>query len=290
MTVKPELIAATACVTGENPLWHPDERAVYWTDIPGGVIYRWGWGESAYTEVYHGDVVGGFTLQADGALLTFGAGGKIQRLAADGLTTVLPAIPAESGTRFNDVIADPLGRVLCGTMPTRQRSGRLYRLDHDLALTELVDGIGISNGLGFSPDRTLLYYTDSDPARKIYRFGYDVASGTVHDRLTWKSFTVGVAVPDGLTVDAEGCVWSAQWDGGCAIRFAPDGREIERVRVPGALKVSNISFGGEDYGTLFITTAGGDDKVMNGANAGALFAAEVGVKGVPEFRSRIVTP
>jgi len=283
----PQLIASTACQTGENPLWHPDERAVYWTDIPGGVIYRQAWGASDYEQVYNGDVVGGFTLQTDGALLLFGAGGKVQRLAGKTLTTVLENISAELGTRFNDVIADPMGRVLCGTMPTKARSGRLYRLDADLTLTQVVDHIGISNGLGFTPNRAQMYYTDSDPARTIWQFDYDAATGTPTNQAKWMVFAGGDAVPDGLTVDAEGCIWSAQWDGGCVIRFDPDGREMTRIHVPGAVKVSNITFGGDDYATMFLTTAGGDDKGSNGANAGALFAVQPGVKGVPEFRSNI---
>lgn len=283
----PERIAATACVTGENPLWHPDERAVYWTDIPSGVIYRQAWGAQSYEAVYHGDVVGGFTLQADGALLLFGAGGKIQRLHGADLTTVLPNITAELGTRFNDVIADPAGRVFCGTMPTKARSGRLYRLETDLTLTQVVDHVRISNGLGFTPDRKQVYYTDSDPARTIYRFSYDETTGALTDQTPWVVIKHGDAVPDGLTVDAEGCVWSAQWDGGCVIRYDPDGREMRRIEVPGARKVSNVTFGGDDYKTMILTTAGGDDKSMNGVNAGALFAVDAGVGGVAEFRSRI---
>lgn len=285
--MRPELIAQTACQTGENPLWHPDERAIYWTDIPGGIIYRQTWGDSRYETVYSGDVVGGFTLQTDGALLTFGAGGAVQRLKDGQVTVVLPNIVAELGTRFNDVIADPLGGVLCGTMPTKARSGRLYRLAPDLTLTQMVDHIGISNGLGFTPDRKQMYYTDSDPARTIYRFRYDPTTGAMSEQEKWKVFTEGDAVPDGLTVDAEGCIWSAQWDGGCVIRFDPDGREMSRIHVPGAVKVSNVTFGGDEYATMFLTTAGGDDKSMNGMNAGALFAVDAGVKGVPEFRSRI---
>lgn len=283
----PELIAQTACQTGENPLWHPDERAVYWTDIPGGLIYRQAWGESRYDVVYSGDVVGGFTLQEDGALLLFGAGGKIQRLKDGQISTVLPNIVPELSTRFNDVIADPMGRVFCGTMPTKARNGRLYRLDTDMTLTQAVDHIGISNGLGFTPDRKQVYYTDSEPARIIYRFSYDAQTGALTNQENWKVFTEGDAVPDGLTVDAEGCIWSAQWDGGCVIRFDPDGREITRIHVPNAIKVSNVTFGGDDYATMILTTAGGDDKGSNGMNAGALFAVDAGVKGVPEFRSKI---
>jgi D-xylono/L-arabinono-1,4-lactonase len=282
-----ERVSPTACVTGENPLWHPDEKAVYWTDIPGARIYRFDPATDETTVAYSGDIVGGFTLQADGSLLLFGAGGKISQLRHGEVAVALRSIPAEQNTRFNDVIADPAGRVFCGTMPTKERSGRLYRLGHDLTLAEVVSGVGISNGLGFSPDHKTLYYTDSDPAREIYEFDYSEDTGEIGNRRVFAKVSEGNAVPDGLTVDAEGRIWSARWDGGCVVRYSPDGREVGRLHVPGAVKVSNITFGGEGYLDMYITTAGGDDRGANGTDAGALFRARTGVRGVPEFRSRI---
>lgn len=285
-----ERVSPTACVTGENPLWHPDEKVVYWTDIPGARIYRYDPISGETTVAYSGDIIGGFTLQTDGALLMFGAGGKIKRLKDGHVSIVLQSIPAEVSTRFNDVIADPAGRVFCGTMPTKERAGRVYRLDHDMTLTEVINGVGISNGLGFSPDKKTLYHTDSDPARRISAYDYDEASGEIANPRVFVQVNEGDAVPDGMTVDAEGCIWSARWDGQCVVRYDPDGTEISRIVIPGALKVSNITFGGADYSDMYITTAGGDDKGTNGSYAGSLFRVRPGVRGVPEFRSKIVTP
>ena len=285
-----DCVSATTCVTGENPLWHPSERVIYWTDIPGAKIYRFDPVTGETHVAYSGDIVGGFTLQSDGALLMFGAGGKIKLLKDGQVQVLIRSMPAEVATRFNDVIADPAGRVFCGTMPTAQRSGRLYRLDHDLTVTQVVDGVGISNGLGFSPDRRTMYYTDSDPARTIYEFDYDEMTGALSNRRIFKKVDEGDAVPDGLTVDSEGCIWSARWDGGCVVRYSSDGRELMRLPIPGALKVSSMTFGGEDYSDLYLTTAGGDDKGSNGINAGALFRVRLGVRGVPEYRSRINVP
>lgn len=283
-----ERVAATACITGECPHWHPDERVVYWTDIPGAKIYRYDPATNETTVAYSGDIVGGFTVQADGSLLMFGAGGKIMRMKDRQVTVVLAGIAAERSTRFNDVIADPVGRVLAGTMPANGRSGRLYRIDPDLRLTEVVTGIGVSNGLGFSPDHRTLYYTDSDPARKIYQFDYNDDTGELSNQRDFLTLDEGDAVPDGLTVDSEGRIWSAHWDGGCVVRYSPDGKETDRIVVPGAVKVSNMAFGGDDYRDLYITTAGADDKGSNGPDAGALFRVRLDVRGVPEFRSRIV--
>lgn len=283
-----ERVSPTECVTGENPLWHPDEKAVYWTDIPGARIYRYDPVNGETTVAYSGDIVGGFTLQTDGTLLLFGAGGKIKRLKDGHTEIIVQSIPAEISTRFNDVIADPAGRVFCGTMPTKERSGRLYRLDPDRTLTEVISGVGISNGLGFSPDHTTLYHTDSDPARRINAYDYNEDTGEIRNPRVFAQVKEGDAVPDGMTVDAEGRIWSARWDGSCIVRYSPDGAEIGRLVIPGAVKVSNITFGGSDYTDMYITTAGGDDKGSNGKYAGSLFRVRSNVRGVPEFRSKIV--
>lgn len=285
MSVEPELVADYACVTGEGPLWHPLERLVYWTDIPAGRMFRYNPATGWHERFYEGDVVGGFTIQADGSLLLFGARGSV-RVWRDGrLTTVLDEIAAERDSRFNDAIADPVGRVFCGTMPTRDRLGRLYRLDLDGSVTPVLEGVDISNGLGFTPDRRGLYHTDSN-ARTITLFAYDQESGAIGNPRVFARHAGSDWVPDGMTVDADGNVWSARWDGGCLVRYAPDGTENLRIDFP-ARKVSSVVFGGDDYGDLYVTTAGGDRKAKEGPGAGALFRLRLGVQGVPEFPSRI---
>ncbi|MCP4524797.1 MAG: SMP-30/gluconolactonase/LRE family protein [Aestuariibacter sp.] len=286
--MKPELIADYHCTTGENPLWHPGEQKLYWTDIPTGRIFRYDPATGAHEQCYQGDVVGGFTVQADGALLLFQARGAVKVWRAGELSTVVDEIPDERESRFNDVIADPVGRVFCGTMPTGKQPGRLYRLDTGGTLTKLLDGIKCSNGLGFTPDRKQMYYTDSFK-REIYLFDYDKDSGDLTNRRVFVRTPKSDGFPDGMTVDAEGCIWSARWDGGCLIRHAPDGSEVLRVKFP-ARKVSSVTFGGVDYTDIYVTTAGGDDKAREGAGAGALFRLNLGIRGLPEFRSRIALP
>ena len=280
-----ELIADYQCVTGEGPLWHPDEGRLYWLDIPKGRMFRYDPSTGKHEQVYEGEPVGGFTIQADGALLLFGARGSVRTWREGKLTTVVEELPDERSSRFNDVIADPAGRVYCGTMPTPDRLGRLYRLDADGRITRLLDGIGCSNGMGFTPDRKRMYYTDSTK-REIYLFDYDQETGALTNQRLFVRTPEGEGIPDGMTVDAEGCVWSARWDGSCLVRYTPDGREAGRVTFP-AKQVSCPTFGGADYGDLYVTTAGGHDKAKNGPGAGSLYRLRPGVKGVPEFRSRI---
>lgn len=283
--MKLEIVADYACVIGENPLWHPVEQRLYWIDIPAGRMFRYDPASGQHEECYSGAVIGGVTLQADGALLLFMAQGAIKLWRDGRLTTVIDKIPNEETTRFNDVCADPQGRVFCGTMPTEERLGRLYRLDPDRTLTRLLDGIGCSNGIGFTPDRKHMYYTDS-PQHQIYVFDYNEQTGAISNQHVFVQTPKGKGVPDGLTVDSEGYIWSARWDGYCLVRYAPDGTEDRTIDFP-VKKVSSVCFGGPDYRSMYVTTAGGRRKSHEGAAAGALFHLDPGVSGLPEYTSRI---
>jgi D-xylono/L-arabinono-1,4-lactonase len=283
--MEPELIANYECVTGEGPLWHEKEQKLYWADIPQGRIFRYDPKTGAHEQIFEGDVVGGFTFQDDGALLLFMARGAVKILRNGKLETILEDIPDERETRFNDVFADPEGRVYCGTMPTKDRLGRLYRLDPDRTLTLLLEGIGCSNGMGLTLDRKQLYYTDTT-AKQIYLFDYDQATGAITNQRVFVDSTNEDGMPDGMTVDADGNVWSARWDGYRLTQYAPDGRELQRVKFP-TKKVSSVIFGGPDYTDMYVTTAGGNNKEENGATAGALYRLRLGIQGLPEYPSRI---
>ena len=283
--MEPELIADYQCVCGENPLWHPQEKRLYWEDIPKGRLFRYDPATGKHEMCHEGGVIGGFTIQPDGALLLFMAGGAIRTWRDGKMTTVIESLPDEEQNRFNDVSADPKGRVFCGTMSPPHRLGRLYRLDPDRSIRVVEEGIGTSNGMGFTPDRKGLYHTDSG-TREIYLYDYDEATGALANRRVWLKVPDGQGVPDGMTVDAEGCLWDARWDGGCLVRIAPDGTELLRIPFP-ARKVSSAIFGGDDYTDLYVTTAGGGNKAQEGQGAGALFRLNLGIRGVPEFFSRI---
>lgn len=279
-----EMIADYACECGENPLWDERRKALYWTDIPRGVIFRYDPATGGHGAIFEGAVVGGFTFQENGELLLFMERGAVRLLQRDGKTvTVLPGVEGEEGTRFNDVIADPEGRVFCGTLGTGKHDSRLYRLETDRSITCVVEGVGLSNGLGFTPDGGGLYYTDS-PNRVIYRFDYDRTGGVISNQKVFSRLDEE-SVPDGMTVDAEGCVWSAIWGGSCVIRYDPSGKEMQRYAIPAPF-VTSVVFGGTGLEDLYVTTAGGKDR-PEGQSWGALFRLQTGARGVPEFRSAI---
>ncbi|HVO42308.1 MAG TPA: SMP-30/gluconolactonase/LRE family protein [Aggregatilineales bacterium] len=280
-----EAIADYACAIGENPLWHPTEERLYWTDIGTGRLFRFHPASGKHEPCYSGEPVGGFTIQADGRLLLFMARGAIKTWHDGELTTIIDAIPEERASRFNDVIADPVGRVFCGTMPSPDHPGSLYRLDTDGTLTRLLDGIACSNGMAFTLDRRQMYYTDS-LKHVIYLFDYDQKSGSLTNQRVFATVPEDGGVPDGMTVDTEGYIWSARWDGRCLVRYAPDGSEDRRIQFP-VPKVSSAIFAGRDYRDLYVTTAGGDHKAEEGPQAGTLFRLDVGVGGLPEFLSRV---
>lgn len=283
----PQLIADTRCQVGEGPYWHPEEHRLYWVDIPAGRLYRHDPATESHELVYASpdDPIGGFTLQADGALLLFQSRGAVRTWQDGRVATLIEAIPEERDGRFNDVIADPEGRVFCGTMPIGDRPGRLYRLDPDRSLHLVLDDAGISNGLGFSPDLTRLYHTDSTK-RLISVFDYDRATGEVANRRTLVRTPDDGSIPDGMTVDANGDLWSARWDGSALYRYSPSGEDLRRIPFP-AKKVSSIAFGGPNGDDAYVTTAGGQDRASEGPGAGALFRVRLGVSGPLEFRSRI---
>lgn len=281
----PQIVVDHKSVVGECPLWHPFDKKLYWIDIPKGSILRYDPETGNHEEFYSGEVIGGFTIQEDGALLLFLERGAVKILKDGETSTVIDEISEELDTRFNDVIADPKGRVFCGTMPAKDHKARLYRLDADGSITKILDGIGISNGMGFTPDRKQIYFTDS-PRGKIYLFDYDLKIGKIKNQRVFVTVPESEGVPDGMTVDKEGCIWSARWDGGCLIRYKPDGKEDLRIQFP-AKKISSVTFGGKDYRDIYVTTAGGDKREEEGPDAGALFYLNLDIQGVPEFLSNI---
>jgi D-xylonolactonase len=278
-------VANERCACGEGPLWHPEQRRLYWIDIPTGTLLRFDPASGRHESCQRGGVIGGLTLQADGSLLLFLERGAVKVWREGIVRTILEEIPEERASRFNDCIADPGGRVLCGTMPSPgASSGSLYRLGTDGRVRRLLDGIACTNGLGFTPDRRGLYYADSGP-REIWCFDFDEGTGGIGNRRVFARFAEG-EIPDGLTVDAEGFVWCALFAAGCVVRLDPDGHE--RLRIPVAARfATSVAFGGEDLSDLYVTTGGGDDRSTNGRGAGALFRIRGAGQGVAEFRSRI---
>jgi len=282
-----DIVARHDLRIGEGPLWHPDEEVLYWVEIKSGRLFSYDpkTGESRQ-RLELDTTLGGFTIQADASLLLFLGEGAVATWDGEDIEYVIRAIPEERNTRFNDVIAGPGGRVYAGTMPTDDKLGRLYRFNPEGSYERVDDrGYDVPNGMGFTPDREALYVTES-MAHTIHLFDYDHKTGELSNRRPFVEVpTEDQGLPDGMTVDAEGTVWSARWDGHRIIRYDPNGREIGHLDSP-VPKPSCVTFGGPDYETLYVTTAKGH-QAEDAPPAGSLFRSEPGVAGVPEFRSRV---
>lgn len=284
-TIIPTHVAGTEeCLLAEGPLWDAKKNCLFWTDITAGKVHRFDLLTQRHEAVYQGEPVGGFTLQESGDLLLFRVN-DIVLLKPGGEIVKVRDFSDVGMNRFNDVIADPHGRVFAGTIGKNPDAG-LYRMDLDGEITKLFAGSACSNGMGFSLDLKKFYWTCST-RRQIFEFKFDAATGELSEEKIFYSAEPGEGVPDGLTVDSEGCIWSARWGGSALVRHAPDGTVLGRVHFPAA-NISSACFAGDDLGEIFVTAA---QDVKNPApHLKGVFRLLAGFRGKPEFRSRIQTP
>jgi sugar lactone lactonase YvrE len=190
--------------------------------------------------------------------------------------------PEILGNRFNDGKVDRQGAFWAGTMDDAEEAetGALYRLDPSLRWTRVDGGYRITNGPAFSPDGAWLYHSDS-ARQRVYRFPLH-GDGSVGARETFLQFGAGEGHPDGMTVDAQGCLWIAFWDGWCLRRFDPGGETIGRIDLP-VQRPTSCTFGGPDLDALFITSARiglSAEQLAEQPHAGDLFVARPAVGGL----------
>ncbi len=276
-----KIVADFPCRCGESPLWHPQRDLLYWIDVDNGNMYAYDPQDRSALRVQQGEVIGGCTLQQDGQLLLFMVRGQIGLWSPEkGLQVQRDHTPGAEQTRFNDVIADPQGGVLAGTMPLGDQPGKLYRLDTDGSIRIILDQVAQPNGMGFSPDRKTFYLTDT-LSRRIESFRYD--NGQLSERQTLIQVPEEHGMPDGMTVDEKGNLWLAQWDGSCILRYDPQGKLLEKIGMP-VKNVTCLTFVDK---TVYVTSAGGGHRPEAGEHAGALFQLETDVSAPTEFRSRV---
>lgn len=201
--------------------------------------------------------------------------------------------------RMNDAIADPEGRFfagLCFYSPSGEYElGKLIRVDHDGRAYVVDVGFHLANGLAFSPDENMLYFTDS-VARRIYAYDYDRRTGAVRNRRVLVQVPEDEGLPDGLAVDAEGFLWSAQWYGSCVVRYDPEGKVERRLNTP-AKQTSSLAFGGPDLTDIFITSAARSEPMPvmprgydanSGYFGGCLYHVNLQIQGKRNYKANIV--
>jgi len=238
---------------GEGPLWHAAEEALYWVDIEGENFHRYHTKTDKLDTFQVGQPIGCLAFCVNGGLL-MGLRDGIGFWDWDNQSIKIIANPeaGRKGARFNDGRVDSRGRLWAGTLGEDSQS-KLYRLDPDDTIHIRETGITISNGIGWSPDERIMYYTDSH-LRLIYAYDFDPESGSIENRREFVRVPLTDGFPDGLTVDNEGFVWSAHWDGWRITRYDPEGR-VERVIPLPVQRPTSCTFGGAELNQLYITSA-----------------------------------
>lgn len=271
---------------GECPVWSIDEQALYWVDINAPSLNRFDPQSGANLAWPMPSAIGSFAMRAQGGFVAALRDGIWLVDRAGRLGDRMAEAPYDpSHHRFNDGRADRAGRFWVGTMNERRdaASGALYCLDAYFALSRVLDGITISNGLAWSPDQRTLYHADT-PVRTINAYAFDAATGTVSGRREFAHFDVETERPDGAAVDSEGCYWTAFYRGGKVVRLSARGERLAEFPLP-AMCPTMCAFGGPDLRTLYVTTARQmreADELARLPQSGGIFAMRVDVPGLAE--------
>lgn len=271
---------------GEGPHWSATDGKLYFVDILAPAVCVGDTTNGTYASVSVPELVGFAIPRAKGGLVA-GMHGDIRAVdPATGSTQILARPELDRpGNRFNDGKCDRKGRLWAGSLAidTTPDRGRLWRIGADLDVREMEQGIHVANGLGWSPDNRTFYFTDT-ARQTIYAYDFDLENGDIANRRVFVSVPASEGKPDGLTVDAEGFVWVAHWDGWCVTRYDPAGK-VERVINLPVPRPTSCVFGGENMQTLFVTSARirlSAAQLADAPLSGSVFAVNTGISGLHE--------
>jgi sugar lactone lactonase YvrE len=284
-----EIVLEHRCILGEGPVWDKNRQTICWVDILRGEIHEYNPAKNSHKTLFVNQMIGAITICTNGqyiAALKNGFGFVDRNSGA--VTMISNPEPHLPGNRFNDGKSDPGGRFWAGTMShtDEPEQGNLYVLNTDLSVTKKIGKISISNGLAWSTDHKTFYYIDT-PTFSVAAFDFDKASGAVDNKRTVIRIAQNDGSPDGMTIDSEGMLWIAHWDGWQVTRWNPlTGKKIMNITMPVA-RVTSCCFGGQKYQDLYITSARtglGDDQLKKQPLAGSLFVIKnIGFNGLPAF-------
>jgi sugar lactone lactonase YvrE len=294
-----EALPVAPSLLGESPFWHPEERALYWCDIPGLRIHRWRPADGSHRSWDFPAEPGCIAPVAGGGLVAAMRDGLWRIDTDQGTRELICAPPYDPGReRFNDGKADPRGRFWAGTIfePRDAPSAALYRFDAG-RLERVAGEITNSNGLAWSPDGRTLYWADS-ASHVVRAFDFDLDHGSLSRARIFLRFPTrgvgqGLAAyggrPDGAAVDAEGAYWVAMFEGRQILRVAPDGTMLEIHALPVQFPTMPC-FGGDDLRTLYVTTARSNRNAPQMAAQpleGCVLTRRVDVPGLPVNFARL---
>jgi len=286
-----EKLAAEEALIGEGPVWDVESQSLYWVDIQGGRFWNFDPTTGENELLHTGYNVAGVTRNRGGSL-TVGTWEGVQLWNSDDDFKWLFQGEHEGRPfKLNDLIVGPDGSLYGGS--AHLDSCTLFRFNTDGSVEIIDDGLDLCNGMGFSPDLSTFYSTDS-PRHEIYKWDYNQSTREISNKRVFATIPSELGIPDGMTVDAEGYVWSAIWYGGTVVRIDPDGKEERRVEFPAA-QTSSAMFGGKDLNELYVTSAtsgtGSTERTgwepagfdMNSYRGGDLYRVKLDIQGKPEF-------
>jgi sugar lactone lactonase YvrE len=288
-----DIVIDHCCELGEGPVWDAKTKSICWLDILKGHIHEFCTINGKHKFIDVGQMVGCIAITCDGNFIA-------------GLKDGLGFVNRQSGevtlfhqpehhlpkNRFNDGKCDPAGRFWAGTMSLEEKegTGSLYMVDNNALVTKKISSVSISNGLAWNMQKEEFYFIDT-PTREVLAFDFEIETGKITKPRPVIRFSDDHGYPDGMTIDAEGKLWIAHWDGWQVSRWDPaSGKQLESIRLPVG-KVTSCTFGGETLEDLYITTARRElraDELLSQPFAGALFVIKnCGYKGLPavEYKS-----
>lgn len=270
---------------GEGPLWSTREKAFYWIDVTGRAIWRHDAASGGTVKHAVSGMPGSISTRKDGGLIVAYRTGLSFVDLDSGEEKKIPSAIDFGVERFNDGKCDRRGRFFAGTMDKTMQApvGGLYRVDPDTTVTQVANGIQLSNGLAWSPDNKTLYHNESRPGL-VYAYDYDIESGSVENRRVHIDFTGTDYHPDGCTIDSEGCLWIAEVGSWTIGRYDPNGKRMGGVKAP-TQRVTSVIFGGDDLSTMYITSMRYNltpEQAAAQPLAGRVFVAQPGVRGIAE--------
>jgi len=267
-------------ILGEGPLWCDSQNALFWVDIFGKKIHRLYPATGQIRSWPLPELIGWIIERRNGNGFVAGLKSGFALLRLDPVSIEWIGNPEMDRpfNRPNDAKADRQGRIWAGTKDDRDQeaTGALYRLDPSLQWSRVDDGYTVANGPTFSLDYRTVFHTDS-AARTVYAL--DLAdNGDIAKRRVWLRFEEEWGYPDGMTTDAEGCIWIAHWGGARVSRFRANGKLDRSIAMP-TTNITSVTFGGPDLRRMFVTSASHGCK--GEPEAGALFEVDAGVEGIP---------
>lgn len=279
--MRAELVWDARAELGEGPCWSARDQVLYWVDIRAGLVYA---GADVCLQVGH--PVGCIAPRAAGGLVLAEGHHFSEWNGSRAELTPITGVDEPSQNRFNDGKCDPAGRFLAGSMDSNEKesTGSLYSLE-GRRVERLLSGLGISNGLAWSPDGSTFYFIDT-PTRTIQAFDYDLATGRIANGRTAVQVPESLGWPDGMTSDMDGNLWVAMWGGAQVTQWEPDsGRLLQSIPVPAPHTTSCI-FGGQDLNELYITSARKDLSARQLGEyplSGGVFRVVTNLTGMPVF-------